>query len=228
MLGGLNAYRYCRSTPLRLVDPTGLIAVPCRFSTKTHLHINFNGCSQNQQRELKNTICQAAQLAWQALDPQNELEYDKWFSEPEKDKFGALLHGELDDCGRIEVDSYLAKTALAFDFRINISCHTDCDNETVAYAYNYYFWQRPPWVNPSIHICPKFWGRDPAKMVGTILHEMTHEACATADHDYVFNDPPVGTGLAPHYHNGPLTPDELVDNASSYQGFYEDLFEMLH
>jgi hypothetical protein len=79
-------------------------------------------------------------------------------------------------------------------------CEDDCDSEN---AYVYPFWT-------DIHLCMnKLKGRPTDFIAGVIVHEMSHYAADTGDHEYFYP----GTGVTS------LSEDEAIDNADSYEGF---------
>jgi hypothetical protein len=79
-------------------------------------------------------------------------------------------------------------------------CENDCDEEN---AYVYSFWT-------DIHLCMNQVKGLPTEYIAhVIVHEMSHYAADTSDHEYFYP----GTGVTS------LSPSKAIDNADSYQGF---------
>jgi hypothetical protein len=79
-------------------------------------------------------------------------------------------------------------------------CENDCDEEN---AYVYGFWT-------DIHLCMNQLKGLPTEYIAhVIVHEMSHYAADTSDHEYFYP----GTGVTS------LSPSKAIDNADSYQGF---------
>jgi uncharacterized protein DUF4157/lysine-specific metallo-endopeptidase family protein len=83
-------------------------------------------------------------------------------------------------------------------------CEDDCDTEN---AYVYDLWT-------DVHLCMnKLGGRPTDFVAGVIVHEMSHYAAGTEDHEYYF---PGGTRTS-------LSTSDAVDNADCYEGFVRSL-----
>jgi len=79
-------------------------------------------------------------------------------------------------------------------------CEDDCDTEN---AYVYPFWT-------DVHLCMnKLSGKSNDFVAGVIVHEMSHYAADTSDHEYFYP----GTGVTS------LSASKAVENADSYEGF---------
>lgn len=197
-----NAYTYVGNNPWSRVDPTGMATA----------NFNGSGCSGPMRAELTSALGSAESMAGRAkghLD--NVTRYKKGCDTRYTLFFGSYR-------------GYRFNTVLTNFRRIrnslrdgvtNFRCLGVCVGSPRAFVTRLGQWNSgQPGAN-TIFICPKFWGGGYTWFrSGIATHEVTHLIVGTDD----FSD------AAPLFRF--LNPDRLINNATSYQLFAEDVISL--